>query len=375
MSRPRTIRVMISSRCNDLFPASGGRPLSKIRKDLKAEIEGQHLFGQAAFDVWINETAPPSKGSWDSIDVCVAAVKDCDILLVLSNGNAGWATATGDVGICHLELSTAHSLSPDKVRLVYLGDAERTSKGQGERNGRFQDYVHGLNLFRGGIVSNEADLKERVFEALFDAVLALVQSGVREINRARYYTGAALDWNRLILAERRQAIATSARQALLERSGATAKNDAVALSIAGKSLLFIVDAVPAVFGNSQAREMVGQPQLRDHERAKDLGSGQLGPIHLLACHRTAPEATVAKLFGSIDATAVSAPFGTYIVDPVQMTQVVCITNCRDDTNTRNNIERFLTWLVQSGEDKRLLHRAGARSRIVKAIAKETSGTV
>ena len=34
------------------------------------------------------------------------AVADCDILLALSNGNAGWAKGHGDIGICHAELMT-----------------------------------------------------------------------------------------------------------------------------------------------------------------------------------------------------------------------------------------------------------------------------
>jgi hypothetical protein len=49
----RKIKIMISSRCNDRFPANGGtgsRALSEIRAQLKQEIEGEKLFGKEAFE-------------------------------------------------------------------------------------------------------------------------------------------------------------------------------------------------------------------------------------------------------------------------------------------------------------------------------------
>jgi len=52
----------------------------------------------------------------------IEAVKDCDILLVLSNGNAGWAKNKGDIGICHAELMTGLSQASGKVSLVSLGN-------------------------------------------------------------------------------------------------------------------------------------------------------------------------------------------------------------------------------------------------------------
>jgi hypothetical protein len=39
MAKSSKLRVMISSRCDDKFPAHPGRPLSEIRKKLKMEIE------------------------------------------------------------------------------------------------------------------------------------------------------------------------------------------------------------------------------------------------------------------------------------------------------------------------------------------------
>ncbi len=49
-------------------------------------------------------------------------------------------------------------------------------------------------------------------------------------------------------------------------------------------------------------------------------------------------------------------------------QFVFLANCRDPSQTRHAVQRFLDWLEQSGEGKYLAERAQARARIVKAIA-------
>src|SRR6266849_5475107 len=123
MAKSSKLRVMISSRCDDKVPPkSSGQPLSDIRRELKSEIEGAEVFGRKVFEVWINEETPPQGGTWDSWDVCLHAVNDCDILISLCNGNAGWANPSdaGGIGICHAELMTGMSQAPAKVRLVAL---------------------------------------------------------------------------------------------------------------------------------------------------------------------------------------------------------------------------------------------------------------
>src|ERR1700730_4274443 len=121
MAPSTTLRVMISSRCLDYFPLGQTKTrLSDVRKELKTEIESVRIFERRLFEVWINEEAPPQGGTWDSWEVCLEAVKNCDILLAISNGNAGWADGAGAIGICHAELMTCLSIAPAKVRLIAL---------------------------------------------------------------------------------------------------------------------------------------------------------------------------------------------------------------------------------------------------------------
>jgi hypothetical protein len=179
MARQTKIQVMISSRCDDMFPAVNGQSLSLIRRDLKGEIEATSLFGKLIYEVWINEETPPQGGKWDSWEVCIQAAKDCDVLLALSNGNAGWGADGEDIGICHAELATALSTGPGKVRLISLGNIKTDRSDAGRRNARFQAYLAGQTLFRGSAVRTISELKERIKEALLDATISLTLGGVR----------------------------------------------------------------------------------------------------------------------------------------------------------------------------------------------------
>jgi hypothetical protein len=259
------IKIMISSRCDDPFPARAGRSLTEIRRQLKSGIEAAELFRKNLFEVWINEETPPKGGTWDSWDVCLQAVADCDILLVIYNGNAGWAQDAGGIGICHAELMTGLSIAPGKVWLVSLEEVSAKTPEEADRNSRFQEYVKAQSLFRGGTVKTVADLKSRVSDALCDALITLTQRGVKESSKGKFYAGAALDWSRLDFAARQQAMIQVVQRSLLGRHRARDIAPAVSVPLADTFIYFFPNAIPAALTVPAAREMVGQPFLRDHE--------------------------------------------------------------------------------------------------------------
>lgn len=142
---------MISSRCIDkILLDSEERELSDVRSLLKQELSNTHLFDSKLFEVWINEDAPPDEGSLDSWEHCMKQVREADIVLVLYNGNSGWAKENGDIGICHAELQTALSTAPAKVRLIKLEPLQDQRTGADKtRDESFKKYVGSQNLFRG----------------------------------------------------------------------------------------------------------------------------------------------------------------------------------------------------------------------------------
>ncbi|MBI3868049.1 MAG: DUF4062 domain-containing protein [Verrucomicrobia bacterium] len=372
MATSSKIRVMISSRCNDRFPhgIATSPTLTDLRTELRNEIEAVEIFGSKPFEVWINEIAPPKGGTWDSWDVCIEAVKDCDVLLVLSNGNAGWAKNKGDIGICHAELMTGLSQAPGKVSFLSLGNIPADKTDQGVRNQRFQEYVAQQSLFRGGEVKTVAQLKTRVNEALHEALVTLVQRGVREASKGRFYSGQALDWTRMDFAGRQSEMIRVLREAVLQRSNALEDAGNLFVTLNGGEVLIATHAIPAALSVGAAKELVGQPFLKDHGFDKVLTGKRTGPVHLIACHKAATESQATRLLGFPDATFVSAPFGVYVADNLHKVQLAYISNCRDEANTRHGVQRFFEWLEQTGEDVQLAKRAASRAKIVKAIAKE-----
>ncbi len=193
MARSSKLRVMISSKCDTEFPQGSGVKLSETRRQLKTEIEKMLIAGRKAFEVWINESAAPAGGTWDSWDTCIEAVKDCDILLVVSNGEAGWAANPGDIGICHAEMMIGMSRAPAKVRLIALPNVAIEKTADGERNKRFQAEISKQSLFRGGTVTTIDELKSRVKDALHDAVVSLTQAGVGSAANGKFHSAAALE--------------------------------------------------------------------------------------------------------------------------------------------------------------------------------------
>ncbi len=119
-----------------------------------------------------------------------------------------------------------------------------------------------------------------------------------------------------------------------------------------------------------ARELVGQPFLRDHDTCSALSDGIGGPVHLIACQKGVTESQALKQLGFPDAVVVTAPFGVYVADDVQKIQMVFIANCRDETTTRHHVQRLLQWLDEQGEDRRLAKRALSRRLIADLIAAE-----
>ena len=373
MAKSNLIKVMISSRCDDKFPDESGEPLSAIREKLKVQIEKTKLFKKKVFQVWINEVEGPISGDKSAQMACLKEVKDCDIFIAIYNGNAGWCQGAESIGICHQELEKVWAQAPGKMYIVNIFK-KNENVDKVDANKRFQKYVEQLNRFEKRNITNSEELISAIKETVVKATIELVQRGVKETSRGSYHVGASLDWTRINFTERAEEMSRVTVDALA-KNPEFAKNAVedqvkkiVRMKIFGKKLLVKVGAIPDAVAVAAAREMVGQPHLRDHNLNEELKTCEGGPVHVIACHKNVTESQARTMLGFPDATVVTGPFGIYVADAVQKIQLVLLSNCRNETNTRNQVASFLNWLSQSGQNEVLVNLAVKRKAVVKVLA-------
>lgn len=369
------IKIMISSRCYDYFPLEdeSSLQLSEIRKNLKKEIEAETLLGRKIFVVSINEDEPPEPADKDSLDKCLHEVRSADILLVLYNGAAGWSVNQTGNGICHDEWMTGYSESPGKVVLISLFEENKKSSPKNALDLRFQSEVNKINSFRGGEVRNIDQLFQRAKEAVIEIALKLMQDGAREAKQGGNNSGPALDWSRLNFSDRQKEMIKALKDSLSAMGKPEMrmpKIQCVFYPLRQKKILFVLSAIPSAFTVSAAREMVGQPFLKDHEISTLFTGQKAGPVHLIACQKNVTEAQAMKLLGFPDATIVQGSFGIYVSDNIQKIQLCLISNCTNEAATRQNVQRFLGWLDKTDEVDLLTSRAQSRTKIIKVITSE-----
>ena len=363
---------MISSKCEgELKIGDDVTSYHELRREIKGLIESCTLFDKRFFDVILSEELYSQGGENDSWEVCRKIVRECDILIVLFTGHAGTKYPDMDIGICHAELMTGLNIAPKKVRLIDLGNiAVSVSDDQKALNERFIDYKNNYPVFRGGNILSKADVLVRVEESIVDASYELIKGGLRESSRGANSIGEPLQWSRKNYSDRSQSMVSVIQESLKNKNGEMDENGYIHVSFRGQRLLFIPNAIPDSLSISQAKEMVGQPFLHDHELAELLQKDEGGPIHIIACHKGATETQAKKLLGFPDATVVKGTFGIYVADNIQKVQFVFITECRDESNTYHGVQRLFDWLKETGEDHLLIERAISRAKIIRTIARE-----
>jgi hypothetical protein len=364
------IRVMISSRCKDYVIADNARfPLASLRKSLQTEINAAGLFGRPLFECWINEVEPSKAATRDVWDECIREIRRAHIVIVLYNGDAGWAREPNDVGICHAELEASLLSGRDRTHLIQLP----SSTASAQRDRRFQGFVERELIFSGPPAQNQEEATDNVKNTWIEAVARLARSGATLLRKESYALGQALEWSKLDYAARKLAMETACLDALAERQGQMRDKKLGATSVRVKidksEVLFLAHAIPAAASVAGARELVGKPFLTDHRYITDEDR-VCGPVHLIACQKSTTEKQATDLLGFPDATVVTTTFGVYLVDPIQQIQFILLANCRDETSTRFAVQRLFDWLDRSGEADALVRRARSRKRIVSAIRKE-----
>ena len=367
MAKSSKIKIMISSRCNDRFPLTGegGAELGRLRTELKQEIESSKTLGRFLYEVWIHEEASAS-AERDAWDECMRQARECDIFVAIYNGNAGWK-GTGEfatVGICDAEYQAACNTSPAKVVVIDIFERDMAGASNGSQHLAFQERLLSDYVFSSR-PRTSAELVKVVKQAIAVRTIELTQAGTQSGRRGRGYLGPALDWRRLNYRDRSNCMVASMVAALAATQGT---DGACTVKIAGERILFLLAARPDSLSVAAARELVGQPHLVDHASADAMKKLNGGPVHIIACQKSATESQAQRMLGFPNATVVPAPFGTYVLDSVQGIQLMLISNCTDDHATRTGVQRFMDWLPQSGQLSIFVRTARKRKKIVTLLA-------
>lgn len=370
------LTIMISSRCSDPVSLDGKQQrMSDLRAAMKKELESICFGDHPVFRVWIHEPESVISGEESSWDHCMSQARKADIVLVLYNGNAGSSGSSqvaGDyVGICHAEFQEAFERCPSKVRSVQFAPIKAIP---GSPDERFQNYFKNQGVSGAQVETGEQAI-EAAKKAAVAALLDLARAGVGINSKGKYYAGQALAWTRLDFQARREVTIRTVIDFLAKRYRTTELTDVkniVILPLNNQKVAFVCDCIPSSMSTAAARELVGQPFLRDHLIVSNLRRRIGGPVHLIACQKSVTESQAIRQLGFPDAVVVSAPFGIYVADDVQKIQMVFIANCRDETTTQAHVQRFLQWLDEQSEVKLLAMRANSRRKIADLISKEHS---
>lgn len=371
------VRVMLSSRNRDLIPSASGAPVSleTVRKRLQTELEQVVFLGSKPIEVWINEEAGAEDGTADSWDKCLEQVDAADIVIVIYNGEAGWAGGSEGLGICHAEFLRALSQAPARLRVIALdfptGDGARSPKEVAAANNRNKAFASDLDRASTWRVkaTNDETLAREIRKAASKGIIELVKTGSREARRGKFHLGAPLDWSRLSFKERRDALVQAVSEYLETSLHASRLSQGHVLALEGESVLLRVSGVPAGMGTPEAREMVGRPYLDDH---LVLDGSAVGPLHVIACHKACSESHVVSFMGHPDQYLVETPFGTFAADRRTFVQAAFIEQCRDESSTKLGCQRLFDWLKQSGEIPGLLARAQSRAKVMAVVSSEVA---
>ena len=360
---------MISSRCQTEIK-NGGEivRLSDVRSEIKKIIESEKLFEEKIYSVWISEEPQDVNALESSWNECMSQVEKSDIFLSIYTGEGGWAKSDGDIGICHAELETAINKEPSKVFIINALDAKSSPVENNQINDRMARYVAKINRFYNS-AQDKNDIINIAKKIIAIATIHLAKMGKREARKGKYNFGEALDWTRMNFVERKCAIENEITQQFVQ-SGSKEKIDCVEYSFDSKKFLFKIHGIPSGMNVAAAREMVGQPFLKDHLITKSSRKNQYGPVHIIGVHKGVTEQQAINTLGHPDAVVVDGSYGVYIADKIQNIQMVFLSNCRDSASTRHNVQKFIDWLEESGEADDFFERAIRRKEILNIINKQ-----
>lgn len=374
------LNVMISSRCNDKIICKNKEELlfTDLRKHLQAKLEEEKILGFDYLKVFISEDMSVNLEG-DALEKSLEEIIAADIILVLYNGNSGWAVKdTGVIGVCQAEFEEAYNNNPAKTCLIDFlrpqnKKALKFSHGGGyidydemkqmDIHKSFQEYLGKTNVVSKMPPEPEtltaAEYKEAILviskELLFNAILRVYKT--LNVSKVKYTAGESLVWSKMNYQQRVTAIKNVI-------------NNSIDQNTKFNEFIYDLSIIPDAMSVAEARTMGGRPFLDNYKlvgNEADQGEKLEAVINFMGVYKNATENQMRALIGHPDITIIKGEFGFYVWDMINQIQLITLINCRDSSATRKQLTRFFNWVDESGEWKNIFSRAENRYRILKAI--------
>lgn len=363
------IKVFLSSKVNPVFEGldRSDYSLADLRKFIKKEFEGEIFLGEKLIKVVMNEEGFEATFDKDAFDNCLENVKSADLIVILYNGDAGWAPDK-DInanGICHEEYLQAMNDHPSMTRGVNLTKYFKSvsySVDQKKRNDSFMDDINRLYRFK---EYSEAKSIDELEEYIKKLILGYIKHSIdqafkakKELDQNNTIFGKTLDWKKLSYAQR--------AKELKEISTAT-------FGDIFSDTICQYHGIPDHLSISDARNSMGRPFLHEHELIKG-SSFNSGVIHFITVYGNATETQIKNLIGFPDLTLIKTTFGFYLWEQTSQIQIFVSSNCINPNLIKTRRQQILNWLKSSNEKRKIKIRADERYKILKAIVTAISNT-
>jgi hypothetical protein len=358
------LKVFISSRVNSTFDKlDGGFSLEDLRKYIKDELEEAKFFDQQMLDVVINELSFDVSISKDAFDTCMTKMRECNIIIILFNREAGWSVSENDStnGMCHEEFLIAMNEFSDMTFAMDISsfftlpeNGDEYAKNELFKKDVTDSFIHKVNIKAKSI----KELKENVLKQAKQYVLESVEKSFRTQKRiiaGSTTFGATLDWSKLSYSERQSELKKKLQESF------------ESLSVF-QHIIKAFHAIPDNMSVSDARNSIGRPFINEHNFLID-NTKNSGVIHFVGVYGNSTEMQVKNLVGYPDLAVIKAPFGFYLWEKNMHIQMFFLKNCINPQTVKTRLSEVITWLRSSREQAKIIARANARFSILDAVNK------
>lgn len=365
----KKIKVFLSSKVDATFQNIDVHDytLRDLRQQIKKEFEAIEFLGERIFSIVVNESSFSSNFTKDAFETCLDNVRKSDIIIILYNGDAGYAQIEDSqgLGICHQEYLTALQYLPTATRGIdissYFADVEYNDN-QKLRNERFHDDLQTGYHF---IEQVSANTKEQINKEVSSLITGYIKTHLtsaikaqKKLDATKTIFGKTLDWTKMTYNQRSKEMKYHAENAF---------------STVFKKTICKYHSIPDNMSVSDARNEMGRPFLYEHELV-DEAPHKSGVVHFVSIYGACTATQIKSLIGFPDITIIKSTFGFYCWVQSTQIQFFFITKCINPYLFQTRKTQILNWLNSTKEDENIIKRAKARFNILKAIAKAQKET-